>query len=55
MNSKLSLYDIHNWDKELIRRLYKKDPERYECAYIYMFTSNYNPNHFIQTLQLKFK
>ena len=47
------LYEIHDWDERLVKRLYKKHPDQYECAYLYMFTGNYNPNHFIKTLQMK--
>ena len=49
------LYDLYDWDKELIRRLYRKDSKRYECAYTYMFSASYHPNQFIQTLEMQLK
>ncbi len=44
--------EVYDWDKNLVRRLYKKDPDRYEAAYLHMFNGVYNQTHFTQTLDM---
>mgnify|MGYP003128466749 FL=1 len=47
--------EVYDWDKAFIRRLYRKDPERYEAAYLHMFNGVYNQNHFPKTIDMRLR